>query len=368
MRIRFKLAEQFLNAQLRDLLQHKVLVNKRILLNQTKISELEQLKDQQAFLIKGILKCKYCGPYYTSPVIDVDFVLRIRPILKGGQLSFELLSIDSLTFSGYSKGWKNRILSGIINRSRLLLIRLANKSMIAIDWRQELRKVVAPALESNIRTSTGLHLRELSLQLLSLHKAKEEDLWMELETRAHWAPDKGSLTLEAEFFPDPEMSGAWQILLDDKVLEPVVRQFLTQQDFPTEPKVLQLQLHEKHLLIDFMVEKPIKLQLQWSARVDIEENQVKLRQPKIRALDGKKGWKEKLVLPGLRWMMLRKWSDIPSLTYEVLGEMITRQVVAAMASQEAQWVVSAALEVDEIQWKEDQILVLINGDCSAQIE
>ncbi|HKK89361.1 MAG TPA: hypothetical protein VJ917_10960 [Saprospiraceae bacterium] len=367
MKINLNFPERFLNAQLRTVLGHNSLSHKGIQIIQAKIVELACPKDQHTIVVAGHYTFVYVSSIFATPPLEARISLKLHPLLSRKKLSFQVLSIEPVGISGFSQKWKDKWLSRFITWVRPFLIKQINNKIGAladVDLESKLKQGILSQIEHQVYAATGLQLVELKLQLNSFYKEKDEDLWIELGTQAEWKYQKAYLDMKIELFPDQESQRPWHILLNEEVLHRLIDQFLIQKDLQSKIVMKHVGLNQHKLVIDFEVKHPVRLQLQWSANIVLGDEEVELSEINIGVMEGRRGWKEILALPGLRWMMNRKWSDKTSWTYQELNVLLNQQVISAMGEMDDHVELSADLNVESIQWQEAQLSVFIHGDIN----
>lgn len=367
MKIKLKFPEKFLNAQLQTALDHKSLSDKGIQIFETKMEELAYQKDRKAISVAGFYTFVYISSIFSTPHLKARISLELLPILAKKKLKFQVLTIEPIVISGFSKQWKNKWLSRFITWVRPVLIKQINNKLEALsdlDLDSELKRGILSQLEQQVYAATGLQLDQFRLRLNSFYKGKDQDLWIELGTRAEWTHQKANLNMNIELFPDRESQSAWHILLNEEVVERLIDQFLIQKDLSSEIIIRQVGLNRHKLVIDFEVKHPVRLQLQWSSSIILGDGEVKLSETTIGGMEGKRGWKEILALPVLRLMMNRKWSDKTSWTYKEMNVLLNEQVISNIREMDDQLELSADLFIESIRWQKAQLSVLIKGDIN----
>jgi hypothetical protein len=368
MKISFNIPEKILNDQIEAILARKRIGSMEMLTQKATIHEVDHLKDGNALRVHGNYKFICRTSFFTTPILGSAFSVNIQAVPIADQLQLQFLTIDCLSIVGFSANWKNRWLTRILNWSRAFLIQRVNKEMEPFDWEKELINGVLGPLEKNILEVTGLQLQELDIHLLSIQKDRENDLWISLDTIAVWSVKNKSAIFRLELFPPSIGKTNWQIFLDDELLKYLARQYLSRQNLPADLDITTLSLKNRVLCIEFTVRKPVVLQLQWSASLVFDEEGLEFRGPNMTRLDHQSGWKEKLALPGIRWLMHRKWSEISKVSYSKMDSILNKHLKLAIEAANEQLRVESALRVEhfDCKAKADPLLLTLSGNLKLQ--
>lgn len=362
MKIKFNFPEEHLNQQIQDFLGGIDFTKRIVPIQSVELLELKQESD--LLIARCAFRTKIRNSLFTSPKLKLQLRLEIKAQLEGEELKSQLMAYRLIDLTGFNKAWQQKVFAGLFSGLRPILMGRINKELAALtlNWKDMFNRVLLPGLEKPIHTQTGWRLEELDLELISLEKQIKKDLWFEFDSRSIWLSEPGYLKLHARLFPSENSApGQWKMEANEQVVEHILKRLIPDLKLPQKLTILDVHMGRERLGVDFRLESPAKLHLNWSAGIEFGEGGFEWKEPSVQSLDGKKSWREMLALPGLRWLMNRALSKHSSMPYSALNGLLNERIESAIESKNDLLEVQTGLEIERMQWEGDQVNVFVGG-------
>lgn len=362
MKIKFNYPEEHLNQHIQDILGGMDFTERKLTIQSAELLELKQESD--LLFARCAFGTKIRNSLFTSPALKLQLRLDIKLELEGQELKLRLIAFRLIDIKGFNKRWHQKVFAGLFSELRPIVLGIINKELAALtlNWKNIFRRALLPGLETPIRNQTGWGLEELDIELLSLEKQIKKDLWFEFDSRSIWRSEPVYSKLDARLLPTENFAqGQWKMQANEQVAEHILKRLIPDMKLPQKLTILGVHMGRERLGVDFRLESPAKLNLNWSAGIEFGEEGFELKEPKMQSLDGKKSWREMLALPGIRLLMNRALSKHSSMRYSELNGLLNERIQSAIESKNDLLQVQAGLEIVQMQWTGDQVNAFIGG-------